>query len=204
MSLHTTPNSDAATSAAVSKLKDRPSARSRKLEKLEPDHPKLIDGRPPANSPEAWALGLDWPVVVWIVVIHAFAIAAPFFATWQALVACVVLILATGSLGVCMGYHRLLTHGSFKTYKPIRWLLAFLGGLSGEGSALAWVANHRKHHKYSDQDGDPHSPRRSVVGSHVVVYAQLGSKDKPRSAGSLRWRFDEGSHDAISTRHVPA
>ena len=170
MSLHTSHNSDSGTPATTPKLKDRPSARSRGLEKIQPESPKLIDGRPAANSAETWKLGLDWPVVIWIGVVHVFAVAAPFFFTWQALVACLMLVIATGSLGVCMGYHRLLTHGSFKTYRPIRWLLAFLGGLSGEGSALMWVANHRKHHKYSDQDGDPHSPRDGKWWAHMTWF----------------------------------
>ncbi|QDU55167.1 acyl-CoA desaturase [Aeoliella mucimassa] len=134
------------------------------------NEPKLIDGRPPANSEATWALGIDWPVAIWIGVIHMLVLAAPFFFTWQALAVCIVLSYATGSLGVCMGYHRLLTHGSFKTYKPIRWLLALLGGLSGEGSALMWVGNHRKHHKYSDKDGDPHSPRDGAWWSHMFWF----------------------------------
>ena len=100
MSLHTNTNSETSTNVSVPSLKNRPSSKSRKLEKVETSEPQLIDGRPPANSPATWALGLDWPVVIWIAVVHAFAFAAPFFFTWQALVACIVLILATGSLGV--------------------------------------------------------------------------------------------------------
>jgi stearoyl-CoA desaturase (delta-9 desaturase) len=82
----------------------------------------------------------------------------------------VVLILMTGMFGVCMGYHRLLTHGSFKTYRVVRWTLAFLGGLSGEGSALTWVAAHRKHHAFSDKEGDPHSPRDGKWWSHMLWF----------------------------------
>ncbi len=85
---------------------------------------------------EAKQSGYDWPVVVWIVVVHAGALAAPFFFTWKAVAICAFLCWLTGSIGVCMGYHRQLTHGSFATYRPMRWLLALLGGLSGEGSAL--------------------------------------------------------------------
>jgi sn-2 palmitoyl-lipid 9-desaturase len=123
-----------------------------------------------ANSKEVWAKGLDWPVVIWIILVHGLAISAPFYFSWHGLIVCTVLILLTGSVGVCMGYHRCLTHGSFQTYRPIRWLLAFLGGLSGEGSALTWVANHRKHHAHSDQDGDPHSPRHGAWWSHMLWF----------------------------------
>lgn len=191
MSLHTTPPSDSTigssdatgptvvtphSTTTTTKRTTRPVPKTddqklaTKIESKIGEEPEMIDGRPPANSVATWALGLDWPVVSWIVVIHGFAIAAPFYFSWQALAVCIVLILATGSLGVCMGYHRLLTHGSFKTYKPVRWLLAFLGGLSGEGSALAWVANHRKHHKYSDKDGDPHSPRHGGWWAHMFWF----------------------------------
>ncbi len=132
---------------------------------------------PPANSPAMWRRGINWPIAGWIGLVHVIALFAPFYFSWQAFVAFVVLSLATGSLGVCMGYHRLLTHGSFKTFKPVRWLLAFLGGLSGEGSAISWVANHRKHHAYSDKEGDPHSPRDGKWWSHMFWFIpQLGNE----------------------------
>jgi sn-2 palmitoyl-lipid 9-desaturase len=125
---------------------------------------------PKANSEELWARGVDWPVVTWIAAVHVLALVAPFYFSWQGLVVCLALILITGSLGVCMGYHRCLTHGSFQTYRPIRWLLAFLGGLSGEGSVLTWVSNHRKHHVFSDKEGDPHSPRDGKWWSHMLWF----------------------------------
>ncbi len=130
------------------------------------------DGLPKANSHETWTQGLDWPIVIWLTAVHIGALAAlfPFFFTWQGVVAAVSLSWVTGSLGVCMGYHRLLTHGSFQTYRPIRWMLALIGGLSGEGSALTWVANHRKHHVFSDKEGDPHSPRDGKWWSHMFWF----------------------------------
>ena len=121
----------------------------------------------PANR---WRNGLDWPIIAWMLVIHLGALAAPFFVTWKAVGLGVVLAWMTGSLGVCMGYHRLLTHSSFTTYRPLRWVFAFIGGLSGEGSALTWVANHRKHHLFSDKDGDPHSPRDGKWWSHMLWF----------------------------------
>ncbi len=129
-----------------------------------------LDDEIQANTKELWDRGIDWPVVVWIAMVHVLALVAPFFFSWQGLVACAMLIFATGAGGVCMGYHRCLTHGSFKTYRPVRWLLAFLGGLSGEGSALTWVANHRKHHFFSDKHGDPHSPRDGGWWSHMLWF----------------------------------
>ncbi len=122
--------------------------------------------------------GIDWPVVTWIVLAHVGALAAPWFFTWKAFAIFVVLAWVTGSLGVCMGYHRCLTHGSFSTYRPIRWLLAFLGQLSGEGSALVWVANHRQHHQFSDKEGDPHSPHDGLWWSHMLWFMPAVPRDE--------------------------
>ena len=147
-----------------------------------PAHRRIDATQPRSSDPAAdplvvedpWALGYDWPVVIWIAVVHLGALAAPFVFTWKALGLCAFLCWFTGSIGVCMGYHRHLTHGSFATYRPVRWLLALIGGLSGEGSALTWVANHRKHHLYSDHEGDPHSPQPgALVEPHVLVHARL-------------------------------
>jgi stearoyl-CoA desaturase (delta-9 desaturase) len=68
-----------------------------------------------------------------------------------------VMYLAT-ALGVTIGYHRLLTHRSFKTHPRLERGFAILGSLSVQGSVLDWVADHRKHHAHTDEEGDPHSP----------------------------------------------
>jgi stearoyl-CoA desaturase (Delta-9 desaturase) len=68
-----------------------------------------------------------------------------------------VMYLLTG-LGVTVGFHRLLTHRAFQTYKWFERVWAVLGSLAVEGSVLDWVADHRKHHAHADQEGDPHSP----------------------------------------------
>lgn len=114
-----------------------------------------------------WA-NLDWPVVIWIGGVHLAALAAPFFFTWSGFAICMVLYYITGSLGVCLGYHRLLTHGSFATSRAVKLFFAFLGGVSGEGSALHWVSNHRKHHAFSDQEGDPHTPHDGGLWAHIL------------------------------------
>jgi stearoyl-CoA desaturase (delta-9 desaturase) len=61
-------------------------------------------------------------------------------------------------LGVTAGYHRHFTHGSFRAKRPLRIALAIAGNLSAQGPATGWVADHRRHHAYSDRAGDPHSP----------------------------------------------
>jgi stearoyl-CoA desaturase (delta-9 desaturase) len=60
--------------------------------------------------------------------------------------------------GVTVGFHRLLTHKAFQTFKPIEYVFAVLGSMSVQGSVLDWVADHRKHHAHTDEEGDPHSP----------------------------------------------
>jgi stearoyl-CoA desaturase (delta-9 desaturase) len=71
-------------------------------------------------------------------------------------------ILAVGYLmtgvGVTVGFHRLFTHRSFQTFRVVRYTFAVLGEMAVEGDVLAWAADHRKHHRFSDRQGDPHSP----------------------------------------------
>ncbi len=76
---------------------------------------------------------------------------------WPDLVVLAVSYLLTG-LGVTVGFHRLFTHRSFKTSTPVRALLGALGSAAVEGPVIEWVSNHRMHHRFSDQPGDPHSP----------------------------------------------
>jgi stearoyl-CoA desaturase (delta-9 desaturase) len=76
---------------------------------------------------------------------------------WQDLLVLAITYSLTG-LGVTVGYHRLFTHRSFKTTRGVRVVLAVLGAMAVEGSVIEWVATHRKHHRYSDAPGDPHSP----------------------------------------------
>lgn len=66
----------------------------------------------------------------------------------------------TGCLGITITFHRYLSHKSFKMSKPMEYLLSIFGALGGTGSPLGWVAVHKNHHKYSDREGDPHSPRQ--------------------------------------------
>jgi stearoyl-CoA desaturase (Delta-9 desaturase) len=90
---------------------------------------------------------------------------------WPDLVVLAVTYLLTG-LGVTVGFHRLLTHRSFKTSSAMRALLAALGSAAIEGPVIEWVANHRKHHQFSDQPGDPHSPH--VDHGHGLKGALVG------------------------------
>lgn len=133
--------------------------------------------------------GVDWAAAIWIAVVHLGALAAPFYFSWQGLTAMLVLYWLTGGIGICLGYHRLLSHRSFKTYSPVRWLIAWIGGLAGEGSAIHWCANHRIHHARSDHEGDPHSPREGFLWSHALWCLQKMTAEE-RQAMHLRWAPD--------------
>jgi stearoyl-CoA desaturase (delta-9 desaturase) len=98
------------------------------------------------------------------------AVAIPFAATllaiallWESMVSPADLAIAAvmyllTAIGITVGFHRLLTHRSFQTSKPLEYLFATLGSMAVQGPVIAWVADHRKHHAHTDKEGDPHSP----------------------------------------------
>jgi stearoyl-CoA desaturase (Delta-9 desaturase) len=109
---------------------------------------------------------------------------------WQDLVVLAITYTLTG-LGITVGYHRLFTHRSFKTTRWVRALLAVLGSMAVEGPLLEWVATHRKHHRFSDHAGDPHSPHTDHAPGwrgtlHGLWHAHMGwmfrGKDMPNPA----------------------
>jgi sn-2 palmitoyl-lipid 9-desaturase len=120
------------------------------------------------SLPDRWSAGLDWPVVLWTTLIHVGALAAPLVFTWKGVALAVVLAWVSGGLGICLGYHRLLTHRSFATFQWVQRTFAWLGTLAGEGPPITWVAMHRKHHQFSDGENDPHSPRDGAWWSHML------------------------------------
>jgi len=131
-------------------------------------HPQgttAADRRFPNNR---FARGINPWQFTWHLTAMVFTCFAPFCFSWQGLTAFLVLYWVTASLGVCLGFHRLLSHRSFQTSKPTLWFFALLGCLSGQGSVIQWVATHRKHHRHSDRDEDPHSPRHGKLWSHML------------------------------------
>jgi stearoyl-CoA desaturase (delta-9 desaturase) len=97
---------------------------------------------------------------------------------WQDLVVLVVMYQLVG-LGVTVGFHRLFTHRSFQTGTALRVFFAALGSAAVEGPIIEWVANHRRHHRFSDAEGDPHSPHvghgTGFVGAlRGLFYAHIG------------------------------
>jgi len=112
-----------------------------------------------AAIPFFWGWGLGW---------HDVVIAAVFY--W-----------ITG-LGITVGYHRYFTHGSFKAKTPLRVALAVAGTMAMQGPVLTWVSDHRRHHKYSDKEGDPHSPWRYGTDTKALA--------KGLVFAHLLWLFD--------------
>ncbi len=114
-----------------------------------------------ATIPVAWGWGLGWSDV-----------------------AVFLLFYMVSGLGITVGFHRHFTHGSFKAKQPLRIAMALAGSMALEMGVTDWVATHRRHHKYSDKEGDPHSPWR------------FGSDWKALSKGFLwahmGWLFERG------------
>ncbi|HVA72280.1 MAG TPA: fatty acid desaturase [Candidatus Limnocylindrales bacterium] len=101
---------------------------------------------------------INWVTSSFMVLFHLGAIAALFFFTWKAFFVALFLWWVSGSLGVGMCYHRLLTHRAYKTPKWVEYFLTVCATLALEGGPIFWVATHRIHHQFSDKEGDPHSP----------------------------------------------
>jgi stearoyl-CoA desaturase (delta-9 desaturase) len=128
-------------------------------------------GNVPTASETRKPLRLKWDRIGWGTFIHAGVVLAPFTFTWSGLAVCGILYLL-GGLGVTMGYHRLLTHHSFRTPKFVEYFLTVLGSLASQGGPLQWAATRRVHHRYSDKKRRPAQPqRRRLVGAYVLVDA---------------------------------
>lgn len=106
-------------------------------------------------------------VSAFFVVSHLVAFVGPwFFTSGEAIGVAFALALLTG-LGIDLGFHRYLTHKSFETHRPLHCAIALLGLFACEGPPMMWVAFHRKHHQFTDRDGDPHSPRDGLFHAHM-------------------------------------
>ncbi len=105
--------------------------------------------------PVAWGWGMGWADVALALGFYVFS-----------------------GLGITVGFHRYLTHGAFKAKRALRATLAVAGSLAIEGPVIRWVADHRKHHAFSDREGDPHSPWRYGESVRALTkglwYAHVG------------------------------
>ena len=133
-------------------------------------------------------LGVNWANVIFLIVAHVAAVAALFFWSWPALITAIVLYWVGGSLGIGMGYHRLLTHRGYKVPKPVEYFLAICGTLALEGGPIQWVVTHRIHHAHTDRAGDPHTPRDGGWWAHV---------------GWILWGTAQNHDEATLARYAP-
>src|SRR3978361_2123644 len=108
--------------------------------------------------------------------------------SWRDIVLSAVMYAITGH-GITVGFHRYFTHGSFKTSKPVRVALAIAGRMAIEGPVLRWVADHRRHHAFSDKAGDPHSPWRYGENFRSLVKGMFHAH--------VGWLFDVEQTDQL-------
>jgi stearoyl-CoA desaturase (delta-9 desaturase) len=108
-------------------------------------------------------------ILTGVVAFHLLALFAcvPWLFSWSGLAWTVGGLYLFGTLGINIGYHRLLTHGGFRCPRWLEHALSVLGACCWQGGPISWAAIHRLHHQYSDEPCDPHSPRRSFFWSHM-------------------------------------
>jgi stearoyl-CoA desaturase (Delta-9 desaturase) len=119
----------------------------------------LADYRPTPKGPGERILIGVMVAIPFLALLAAIPLAWGWGLGWHDVIIAVVFYYVSG-LGIAMGFHRYFTHSSFKAKPGLRIALAIAGSLALEGPILNWVADHRRHHKYSDREGDPHSPWR--------------------------------------------
>ncbi len=102
---------------------------------------------------------INWKNLTIVTTFHLLAIPALFMFSWENVAAMLIGNWIVGSLGIGLGYHRLLTHRSFKAPKWLEYTLTVFGAMAIQDDAPKWVATHRIHHKFTETDKDPHSTR---------------------------------------------
>lgn len=120
-----------------------------------------------ATLTDEQSAGLNWHTVIGVTIFHILAVAALFTFSWSNLIAALILWWFAGSLGVGIGYHRLLTHRGFKTPKWVEYVFSVIGTLAIQSGPLSWVTTHRIHHAFTETEKDPHSPRFGTYWAHM-------------------------------------
>ena len=151
---------------------------------------------------------LAWLSVLWIGGMHAGAILAlfPAYFSWSAVLICLFLHWLTGGIGICLTYHRLLTHRSFTLWpKWLEYPLTIIGTMASEGGAIGWVADHRRHHAYSDEDDDTHTPREGFFWAHMGWWMKVDDSSRHTPEYYNRWAPDlykDPVHRWIDGNHI--
>lgn len=123
----------------------------------------------PVTAPQSSLPAPNWLSIGFFTTFHALALLGFWYFSWPALTVALVLHWLFGGIGICLGYHRLLTHRSFQVAKPLEYAIAILGALAIEGGPIFWVGGHRQHHAHTeDVDQDPYSAKRGFWWSHIL------------------------------------
>jgi stearoyl-CoA desaturase (delta-9 desaturase) len=131
-------------------------------------------------SPAVQKGNVKWGSGIFLVIAHIAAVVAIFFWSWPAIICGAILYWVAGSLGIGMGFHRLITHRGYKVPKPIEYFLVLCGTLALEGGPIQWTTTHRIHHAHTDQQGDPHTPRDGRWWSHIgwIIFGKAQDYDE--------------------------
>jgi stearoyl-CoA desaturase (delta-9 desaturase) len=146
----------------------------------------------------------DYVNVVYFGVIHAIALTAPWHFTWTGLFALLFLWWLSGSIGIGVTFHRLLTHRGYKAPKWLEYIGTFCGCLASEGGAISWVAMHRIHHAQSDRPGkDLHTPKDGFWWSHIGwILCDLGMDRRAMEARYAPELWADPVHRVLNRMHV--
>lgn len=151
---------------------------------------------------------ISWAPLIWIAALHVGALFAlvPGYFSWSGLLVCLFLHWLTGGIGICMTYHRLLTHRSFVVRpKFLEYVLTAIGCAASEGGAIGWVADHRRHHQFSDQEGDVHSPDRGFGWAHMFWWMTPDVTSRHTSEYLKKWAPDlyrDPVHRFLNNFHI--
>jgi stearoyl-CoA desaturase (delta-9 desaturase) len=135
--------------------------------------PLTVGPQPPAVIAALYA----FVIIPFLAVFAAIPVAWGGWLSWTDVAIGFVFYMVSG-LGITVGFHRYFTHASFKAKRWLRVTLAVAGSLAVEGEIIQWVADHRRHHTFSDMEGDPHSPWRFGAGFWALTkglwFAHMG------------------------------
>ncbi|NJK63142.1 MAG: hypothetical protein HC921_11095 [Synechococcaceae cyanobacterium SM2_3_1] len=115
---------------------------------------------------------LNWTSITFVATFHGLALRVPWFFSWHAVAITVFLDWWLGSLGICLGYHRLLSHRSLLLPKWLEYILAISGALALQGGPIFWFTGHRQHHAFAeaeDKELEPYSAKKGFWWSQIAL-----------------------------------
>jgi len=114
------------------------------------------------------AIAWNYPNIFWIAAVHVLALLAIPFFSWSAFAIFLVGVFVLATIGINVGYHRMLSHKAFSAPRWVRNSLVTVGNLIGAGPPIHWAAMHRVHHRHSDTAMDPHDSNKGFWYSHIL------------------------------------